>query len=295
MQIVTDTGADMTPAMRRTLENVHVVPHSFTLDGKNYRSGIDVDEDGFYQLLQKSSGFPTTAQPAPGEFATKYRELAASDPDILSIHISSGLSGTINSAIEGAKLVPEARVTIIDTRTLSVPQAWQVIAAAKAAKIGWSKAQIVAMLDKIRAASDAMYTLETLKYLVHGGRVSHLRGLLASMLDIKPIIGVEVHKGVYEQRGRARSFKKALESLVDVARRKHPAGTKLRVQILHGDAPQAVEQIEGALKRTFDCRFLPTTRIAPVLGAHTGHLIAGFCYGLESAFAEFPPEVDFAP
>jgi len=143
-----------------------------------------------------------TSQPSAGEFALVYRELAKTDPDILSIHISSGLSGTVNAAQAGAEMVPEARVTVVDTKTLSSPSGWQVEAAARAVKAGSSLADALALIEKIGSATDVLYTLKELKYLIHGGRISHLKGLLASMLNIKPIIGVEKVRGTYVTLGR---------------------------------------------------------------------------------------------
>ncbi|MCA9868964.1 MAG: DegV family protein, partial [Anaerolineae bacterium] len=149
----------------------------------------------FYRRLAATDSLPVTSQPSPGDFASTYRRLAATDPDILSIHMTSGLSGTFNSAQAGASLVPEANVTLVDTKTLSVAAGWQVEAAARAVKAGWSKEQILALLARIGEASNSLYTLEELKYLIHGGRISHMKGLIGSILNIKPMIGVEKVNG----------------------------------------------------------------------------------------------------
>src|SRR5512136_2225327 len=101
MQIVSDRGMDMSPEQMEGLD-IHLVPLTLTLDGKSYRSGVDIQPDEFYQLLATTESFPTTSQPSPGDFAEIYRQLAATDPEILSIHISSGLSGTLNAAKAGA-------------------------------------------------------------------------------------------------------------------------------------------------------------------------------------------------
>jgi len=143
-----------------------------------------------------------TSQPSAGSFAETYRRLAATDPDILSVHISSGLSGTVNAAQAGAAQVPEANVTIIDTKTLSAPAGWQVEAALRGAQAGWSKERILALVARIRDASDCLYTLDDLTYLIHGGRISHMKGLIASLLHIKPLIGVEKERGTYVQLAR---------------------------------------------------------------------------------------------
>ena len=116
MQIVTDSGTDLNLSKEEAAEyNVHVVPLTVTLDGKSYLEGIDIKPGDFYDLLAASDGLPITSQPSAGQFADLYRRLAADDPEILSIHMTSGLSGTFNSALAGADLVPEANVTHVDT------------------------------------------------------------------------------------------------------------------------------------------------------------------------------------
>src|SRR5690348_1368019 len=135
MQIVTDRAADFSPQQLTGLD-IHYIPLTLTLGSKSYRSGVDIQADDFYQLLETSNDMPTTSQPSPGEFAELYRKLAMADPDILSIHVSSGLSGTLNAARLGAEMVPEAKVIHIDTCTLSAAEGWQVLAAAHALKAG---------------------------------------------------------------------------------------------------------------------------------------------------------------
>ena len=287
MHIVSDRGMDLTPEQSAGLD-IHLVPLTFTLDGKTYRSGVDVQPDEFYRMLEATESFPTTSQPAPGDFADIYRQLAASDPEILSIHISSGLSGTINAARAACDLVPEANVTVVDTKTLSGAEGWQVEAAAWAVKAGWSKEQILQMLDRLRSAVDTLYTLATIKYLEHGGRISHLKGLLASVLHIKPIIGVEKEKGLYVQRGQARTLEQAILRIADTVAQQYAPGTALRVQPLHGANPEGALLLKKKLEQLFKCTWLPTGPIAPVLGAHTGPGLVGLVYAPQAVFADLP-------
>ena len=133
MQIVTDSGTDLwLPAEQAAELNIHIVPLRVTLEGKSYREDVDIQPQEFYRLLEATEALPTTSQPSAGDFADLYRKLAETDPEILSIHMTSGLSGTFNSAQAGAKLVPEANITLVDTKTLSAAAGWQVEAAARA-------------------------------------------------------------------------------------------------------------------------------------------------------------------
>ncbi|MFO7698571.1 MAG: DegV family protein [Anaerolineae bacterium] len=289
MQIVTDSGTDirLDLAERQAL-NVHVVPLVVTLDGKVYREGIDIAPDDFYQLLAASSSLPTTSQPSAGAFAEVYRELAKTDPDILSVHISSGLSGTVSSAHAAVAMVPEARVTVVDTKTLSVGAGWQVEAAARAAKAGWSTDAILALLQRVSDATNSIYTLRELRYLIHGGRISHMKGLLAQLLNIKPIIGVEKVGGTYVQRGQARSINGAIKGLVDIIEREHGAGAHLRVAVAHSSDPEGGEALRQAIAARFQCEFVPTSVLSLVLGAHTGPTMVAAAYAPVAVWAQVP-------
>jgi DegV family protein with EDD domain len=278
---------DLAPEQMAGLR-IHLVPLTLTLDGKSYRSGVDIQPDAFYQLLEASPNFPTTSQPSPEDFASLYRELAATDPEIISIHISSGLSGTVNSARLGAEMVPEAHVTLIDTLTLSGAEGWQVEAAARAAQAGWSIERIVSLVERIRAATDTIYTLATLKYLIHGGRISHLKGLLGQVMNLKPLIGVGKEDGKYYQRGQTRTLNAAILKLADVVAEQHAPGSSLRVQVLHGHNLEGAALLQERFSKLFKCTWLPTGSIAPVLGAHTGPGLVGVAYGPQAAYADVP-------
>jgi len=289
MQIVTDSGTDLCLSPEQVAElNIHVVPLIVTLEGKSYREGVDIQPGEFYGLLAATDSLPITSQPSAGDFAGTYRRLAATDPDILSIHISSGLSGTVNAARVGAEQVPEANVTIVDAKTLSAAAGWQVEAAARAVKAGWSKEHALALMERIGEASDSIYTLKELRYLIHGGRISHMKGLVASVLNIKPLIGVEKEGGTYVQLGQVRSFQRAVKGLVDLIAQQHAPGSALRVQVLHAYNPEGAAMLRELVDQRFDCTWLPLGPMSLVLGAHTGPSMVGVAYAPLAAFADVP-------
>ena len=289
MQIVTDSGVDILLPQEQLAElKIHVVPLVVTLDGKSYREDVDIQPEEFYSLLAETDSLPVTSQPSAGDFAETYRRLAATDPEILSIHMTSGLSGTFNSAQTGANMVPEANITLVDTKTLSAAAGWQVEAAARAAKAGWSVEQILELIERIGAASESAYTLKELKYLIHGGRISHMKGLIASLLNLKPMIGVEKVNGTYVQLGQTRSFKGAVKGLVDRMAQEHAPGSALRVQVLHSQNPQGAAMLREFVDQRFDCSWLPEGTLSLVLGAHTGPSMVGVAYAPVSAFADIP-------
>lgn len=287
MQIVSDAGCDISP-QQLAGGKITTVPLSINLAGKTYRSGIDITYKEFYTLLAETGELPTTSLPSPGEFAELYRKLAAQDPEILSVHISSGLSGTSNSARDGAAQVPEANITIHDTMTLSIGEGWQVEAAVRAAQAGWNAAQTVPVLERVREITETVYTLPDLKYLIHGGRISHIKGLLAQILNIKPIIGVGKQDGKYVQRDQQRTFNKAMAGIVNLIAKDIPRGTPLRIQVAHANYLEGAEQLQAMVEKEFPCEKLPISDIAPVLGAHTGPGLVGLSYAPLDKYPHIP-------
>ncbi|MBI9051829.1 MAG: DegV family protein [Anaerolineaceae bacterium] len=295
MQIVTDRGMDLAPEQMAGMD-LHFIPLKITLNEKSYDSGVDISSAEFYKMLDETKAYPTTSQPSAGDFAKLYQKLAAKDPEILSIHISSGLSGTMNAAVQGAKLVPEAKVTFVDTKTLSTGEGWQVQAAALALKAGWKLDKILTYLKEIRSKTDVMFTLDDLSYLIHGGRISHLKGLLGSLLQIKPIIRVDEEDGKYVDVAKGRTFKRAIQTIARVATEKYGNAGKVRIQLQHGFNPEGVMVLKEELQKYMDCHFEPVAAIAPVLGAHTGPSLVGLSIGLQEVFAPiFGEVVDATP
>lgn len=287
MRIVTDSGMDLTQELIDAY-NIVVVPHKINIGAKVYISGKDLDPAMLYRVLDETGELPVTAAPSPGDFAETYRALAKTDPDILSIHMSSGLSAPLNVATAAREMVPEANITIVDTRTLSAVLGWMVVAAARAAQAGWSVERIVAMIHAIGAVSDSVYTLDDLRYLIHGGRISHMKGMIASALHLRPIIGVSKPEGIYEQRGMARTFRGALVGLTKQMLQRHPAGTALRVQLGHAANPEAVQQLRALIEPLYDCTWIPGCPMTPMMGAHTGPTMVGVAYAAIADWPEIP-------
>ncbi|MEW6648953.1 MAG: DegV family protein [Chloroflexota bacterium] len=288
MQIVTDRGCDLSDAQLKHLPPIHSVPMHLTLAGKTYSSGEDLSSEEFYRLLDETGEFPTTSQAGVGDFVDLYRRLAKDDPQIFSIHISSGLSGTLNSARVAAEMVPEAQVTFWDTMTLTAPEGWQVEAAARAVKAGWSVEQIFSLLEKLRAETTGFFTLDTLKYLVHGGRISHLKGLVASLLNIRPVISVSKQDGRYYTVAQERTFRKAVQKLAHTVRDSFPQTNRLRLQLIHGYNPAGIDLLREALENLVECFWLPPVRVGAILGAHTGSTLVGLSAAPAELYADLP-------
>jgi DegV family protein with EDD domain len=277
MQIVTDSGYDLAPEQIKGFP-IHSLPLKLTLSGVTYRSGIDIQTEEFYELLAKTDDMPITSVPSPGEFIELYQQVAQQDPDILSIHISSGLSGTFNSAKTAAQQMDGVNITLVDSLSLSAEMGWQIETAIDEILAGSELSKILDTITWVHKQTEMLFTLPDLSYLIHGGRISHLKGLLASLLGIKPIIGVNKTSGKYDDLGKSRTFKKAIQDIPAYIASKIPEGTPLRAQIGHASNPDAAEQLKQATDALFECHWLPNVSISPVLGAHTGQGLVGLVF-----------------
>lgn len=286
MQIVTDNGMDIAPGTLDGLD-VHIVPLEIHLDGKSYRGGVDIQSDEFYTMVRAAEGYPSTSQPSPGDFNDTYQRIAAKDPDIISIHMSAKVSGTFNAARLGAEMASSegANVTVIDSRTMSGALGWQVEAAAKAAKAGQSREQITALIEEIGKQTRMVFVPDTLKYLVHGGRVGHIQGFAAGLLNIKPILNVTHENASLERLATARTMKKAIGELVNIIAKEHGEGASLRIQVEHADNPEGANQAKELVKSRFDADLLADTSVTPVIGAHAGPGTIAIVYAPQSVFA----------
>jgi DegV family protein with EDD domain len=273
MKIVTDCAADLSPEEREEFGITEAPLYIQFPDGEV--SASDISPDDFYNRLEAIRPMiPTTAQPSAGIFQNLYEKLAETKEQILSIHISSGLSGTINSAMNGAAQLKEKVVSTVDTMTLSGGQRFQVLAAAKAVKAGWDMDAIRERLDAIRAKTEVIYTLETLEYLARGGRIGRVQALAGSLLNLKPIIRVDHADGKYSTVGKGRTIKKNVDAMVSHLSEMY-GDAPLWATVLHGRFEKGAEQMKAAMENGLNIAKLEIVRISPVLGVHTGPGIVG--------------------
>ena len=274
MKIVTDCAADMTAEELEKLDVAQVPLFIQFPEGEVKATDITADE--FYNRLEAMRPqIPTTAQPSSGMFEEIYRKLAETSKSIFSIHISSGLSGTINSAQAGGEHAKDAaEVSFWDTMTLSGGERFQVLAAALADKAGWTMDKIQERLTEIRANTEVIYTLETLEYLARGGRIGRVQALMGSLLKLKPVINVSHEDGKYSTVTKARTIPSALESLTDYLTNIY-SKTPVWVNILHGRFQHGAEILSDMAEERLNVAKLEISRISPVLGVHTGPGIVG--------------------
>ncbi len=273
MKIITDCAADM-PA--EELEKLGIVQAPLFIQfPEGEVNSADITADDFYNRLEAMRPqIPTTAMPSTGLFAEMYRKMAQAGEKILSIHISSGLSGTINSAREGGEQAkPEADVSFWDTMTLSGGERFQVMAAALASKAGWAMDAIKSRLEKIREKTEVIYTLDTLEYLARGGRIGRVKAIAGALLNLKPVIRVDTD-GKYSTVTTGRTLTKSMTAITDYLLEKY-GKTPLWVTVLHGRFADKADALTEELKQKLNIGKLEVMRISPVLGVHTGPGIVG--------------------
>jgi DegV family protein with EDD domain len=273
MKIVTDSAADI-PAEERERLGIIEVPLSIQFP-EGEVSSADLTPDEFYNRLEAMRPkVPTTAQPSSGMFADLYQKLAETSKNILSLHISSGLSGTFNSARLGAEEVKHAFVNVLDTMTLSGGERFQVLAAAMAAKADWGMDAIKERLSAIREQTEVIYTLETLEYLARGGRIGRVQALMGAALKIKPIIRVDRTDGKYSTVSKSRTIPQAMEKITEHLHEMY-TDTPVWVTVLHGRFHEGADGLSKMLSERLNAARLEVMRISPVLGVHTGPGIVG--------------------
>jgi len=274
MYILTDSAADL-PAAEAQALGITVAPLYIQFpEGEVNAEQIPPDE--FYSRLRGMvPEVPTTSQPSAGDFKKLYQGISKNGEAILSIHISSGLSGTIEAARLGASKLNGTSVMHVDTLTLSGGERFQVLAAARAAEAGWETGQILQRLERIQQATEVVYTLETLDYLARGGRIGRVQALAGSLLKLKPIIHVDRQDGRYNTAGKARTIARALTKIVDHLEKLYTANRPVWVTVLHGQFEGPAARLTQALAERLQVAKLENLRISPVLGVHTGPGIVG--------------------
>jgi len=269
MKIVTDSAVDLPEEMFAQL-GIERMPLLISFGTEVLRSGIDIQAEEFYRrLVASKDNLPTTSQPSVGEFVELYRRVGQTDRDIVSVHVSSGLSGTLNAATQAAKQCPELNITLIDTKTLSAAEGFQVVAVAQAIRRGYTVEQIVKRAHEVGDQTEIFFTLDTLYYLQKGGRIGRVQAMAGALLNLKPVITVDKGPGTYITVAKGRSISKSIALIADQVQEKmkdRPAW----VHVLHTNSPDQAQALHDLILTRMPKARLTRGQIVPVLGVHTG-------------------------
>jgi DegV family protein with EDD domain len=265
--IVTDSTAYLLPEFI-AYHNIQVIPLKIHWGEETFRDGIDITPNDFYNRLEKTEVIPTTSQPSPKAFSKVFEELAPQCDGIIVPLISSGISGTVDSARYAAAQFSAVPVEIVDSHSTAAGLAIIVIAAAKAVEAGKSLAEVYTITEEITRKTQLFFMVDTLEYLHRGGRIGGASRFLGSVLNIKPILYLDEY-GQIEALERVRTKKKAMERLVQLAAEKAD-GKPANVGIIHANSHDLAVDLQHQIVNYINCLQLEIYELSPVIGTHVG-------------------------
>ena len=265
VKIVTDSTADLPDQLVKEL-GITVVPVYVRFGDKVYRDRVDISEDEFYERLTHDPVHPSTIQPGPQDFLEAYRKLSPDADGIISIHVSSKLSGTCNSALMAKDMLEtECPVEVVDSETLSMSLGLIAIAAAQMAEAGESLDKVVEAAKQAIPKIHLFALLDTLEYLKKGGRIGKVKALLGSVLSVKPMLATKDGELVPVSQVRTRA--KGVDKLFDFVKE---AGNIQDLAIVHSTTPDEARNLAERIGSVFDREKIRIARLGPGLGVHGG-------------------------
>ncbi|GIP51923.1 DegV domain-containing protein YitS [Paenibacillus vini] len=273
--IVADSTADVPKAMVEEY-GIHIVPMRLSFGEESFVEGIDITVEEFYDKLTKSNELPTTSQTSPSQYVEVYRNLMQKHPGapIISIHISSGMSGTYQSALLAKSMIEEedgvdADITVIDSLCATYGFGLQVVLAARLAKQGMSPAEIKAEVERVGKERKLYFLVDVLEYLQKGGRIRKSAAIVGSLLNIKPILSVDQEGSIYpvdKVRGQKKAVSKVIELFInDLGDQKD-----LNIAVCDAVNPEGAEEMIRLMSEHFTLHEVVRTSIGAVVGTHVG-------------------------
>jgi DegV family protein with EDD domain len=274
--LVTDSTCDI-PAEWIQQYDITVVPLTIIFGSQQFLDGVDLTAEQFYQRLPMETNHPTTSQPKPAAFLEAYSAAAARGAqEILTITISSAMSGTMESARRAAQecSIP---VHVVDGKNNSMGLGWQVIAAARVRDSGGTLEEMLAAAEQVRQDMVYYISLDTIEYLSKGGRIADAARFLNSVLQIKPLILVRPETGTVGAGMPGRSRKAAIEGLYKEFFRRMNTSRPMHITILHNNAPDEAQELAERVEREYAPKEMFISIVSPVLGVHTGPRAIALC------------------
>ena len=263
IKIVTDSSITIEPELAKDL-NITIVPLTVMIDGVVY-SDSNLKEGEFLQLMKSSKNLPKTSQPPVGVFAEVFEDLSAEDAQIISIHMSHALSGTVEAARQGATLA-KADVTVVDSSFTDQAMKFQVVEAAKMAKAGATLEEILQKLEEVKAKTELYIGVSTLENLVKGGRIGRVTGLISSLLNIRVVMQMTNHTLTPIVKGRgAKTFKKWLDDLKESLKEKEIE----EIGISYAGGPEFANQMKVELQEFVE-KPISVLETGSIIQTHTG-------------------------
>ncbi len=270
--VVTDSTADL-PAALAESRSISVVPLTVTIEGQTYADGVEISAAEFY----RRNASATTSQPSPAAFAETYRRLLEDHDEVVSLHISARLSGTYSAAVQGAEMLDQGRVRVVDTGLVSMPLGLAALVAAEMAAAGEPAEAVERKVGEVCREANVYFVVATLENLRRGGRIGGAAALLGSVLQVKPVL--TIRDGEVAPMERVRTQERAIGRLVELVR-SADRGSGICAIVGHAAAGEQAERIAEAIEPVCDSLLLQP--LGPVVGAHAGPGTVGVgCYPAE--------------
>ena len=268
--LVTDSASDIPPQLAEQ-HGIRVIPLNVMINDKTFKDGIDIQIDEFNKYMFEEDILPKTSQPSPSEFLNVYQEIINQGDSIISIHISSKVSGTLNSATQAKAMVgtlPENQfIEIIDTKLASIPVALIAVEVANSLKTNpdWDFNAQVSVAKTITDKTSVYLAIDTLEYLEKGGRIGKASALLGSLLRIKPILSMS--DGEVVPISKSRSLSQSIQRLTDIAQ---SVGQLHAVAIIYNTNDSLLDEIENPISLQNPDITVIRARFGPVVGTYVG-------------------------
>jgi DegV family protein with EDD domain len=273
IRIVTDSTAYLSEATIRQ-HDIPVVPLYVHFGEQAFREGVELSNEEFYARLKAAPELPTTSQPSAGEFYEVYKELADAGHEIITLTISSKLSGTWNSAMAAKEMLPQAPISIVDSLSTSVGLELMVEAAIEAVAAGATRQEIVEQIEAITERMHVLFVVDTLEYLAKGGRIGNARAFLGTLLKVKPILALQ--DGVIEPLEQVRSKRKAQDRMLELIQEYlGDSSSQAKVAIMNALVEEEARRLAQELKTRWTCGEPRVSDVGPVIGTHTGPGVIG--------------------
>lgn len=281
--VVTDTCACVPEKVAHEF-SIFTVPLTIRFGAESFLDGVELSAQQFYQKLRQSRELPKTSQPTPEQFLDVFRQATEKAKSVICITMSGALSGTANAARVAASMLSDATIEVVDSFNVVFSEGLLVLEAARRAARGQSLQEIVSRVLQLRSKVHLFAALDTVEYLVRGGRIGKAAALAGSLLQIKPIITVD-HDGEVAAVAKVRTLPKALERIRSLVAEHVGEGERLHVGIVDADSPEVARVLGEQVRSQFDCVEMHYTSASPVIGTYTGPGAVGVTF-----FASGDPE-----
>jgi DegV family protein with EDD domain len=266
IHLVTDSTAYLPTDIKQKYD-VHTASLKVIVGDQTYDEEGGITKAEFFKLLANVATAPTTSQPSAGEFLELYTQLLGDEDEIISIHLSEGVSGTVPNARAAAREISPDRIHVVDSRTTAIGLMIMVIAAGEALAAGKSTAEILSILERMIDESCIYFSVDTLEYLHKGGRIGAASKWLGMLLNIKPVL--YLHEGVIQPLDKVRTTKKARRRILDEVEQivgQRPS----YVAVAHIQAEEAAQELAERARERLNCASLYIAEVGPAVGSHVG-------------------------